>query len=65
MHAHARSSRTLVRTLQQVVELQNSFGEEPRFSPNLKGVFRPATLVGAAAEPQLWALASLWQVTYE
>jgi hypothetical protein len=44
-----------------VVELQNSFKEEPRFSPNLKGVFRPATLVGAAAEAQLWALASLWQ----
>lgn len=48
-----------------VVNLQNEFKEEPRFSPQLKGVFTADSMAAAGeeegGEDKVWAMASLWQ----
>ena len=41
LEAHEADVRALCREMDSVVELQNSFQEEPRFSPKLAGLFSP------------------------
>eukprot|EP00613_Pedinella_sp_CCMP2098_P020657 CAMPEP_0171682484 /NCGR_PEP_ID=MMETSP0991-20121206/557_1 /TAXON_ID=483369 /ORGANISM="non described non described, Strain CCMP2098" /LENGTH=438 /DNA_ID=CAMNT_0012269703 /DNA_START=56 /DNA_END=1372 /DNA_ORIENTATION=- len=61
--AYAEDMQTLCSDMDSVVELMTSFKEEPRFSPQVKGVFTPQDFaaVGADGDNKLWQLASLWQ----
>jgi hypothetical protein len=53
--------RALCAQFDDVIALQDSFKEEPRFSPALKGVFTADDIVETKGDEKLWALATLWQ----
>ena len=53
--------RALCAQFDEVIELQDSLKEEPRFSPALKSAFKAEEIVEARGDEKFWSLATLWQ----